>query len=65
MINSKELGVNENIAFTFHLNQGIQRPGKPGNVREFRRKEKKSGNLKKKNKKSQGILLCEIHFQSI
>ena len=33
----------------------IQRPGEPGNVREFRCKEKNSG-------KSQRILFCEIHF---
>ena len=46
------------------LNQGVQRPG---NVREFRCKEKKLGKVKEfsKNKKSQGILLCEIHFQPI
>ena len=50
--------------------QGVQRPGKPGNVREFRCKRKsqgKAGEVKEflRNKKSQGILLCEIHFQPI
>ena len=58
------------ISSVFFLqSQGVQRPGKPGNVREFRCKEKQleasQGIFEKQGKsgKNEGILLCEIHFQ--
>ena len=43
----------------FECMQGVQWPGKPGNVREFRCKEKKSGKSQGifKNKKSQGKVM--------
>ena len=53
--------------FYYFFYQGVQRPGKPGNVMEFRCKEKKSARSQRflKNKKSQGILLCGIYFQPV
>ena len=52
-----------------YIIQGVQRSGKPGNVREFRFMEKKSGNffkiMKVMEKSGILILFCENHFQPI